>query len=80
LYTWPDRSTRWRRTGTVSRHFPTKQAVVEAVVLSRVDKLAELGRRLLDDDDAGEAFFGFFAAIARRKALPTRPLSNPWRR
>ena len=47
-------------TGTVSRHFPTKAALVEAVLLAVFERLDQEGRTLLAADDPGEAFFGFF--------------------
>jgi AcrR family transcriptional regulator len=50
-------------TGTVSRHFPTKEALFEAVFVSRVERLVALAGQLGEADDAGAAFFGFFAAV-----------------
>jgi AcrR family transcriptional regulator len=50
-------------TGTVSRHFPTKEALFEAVFLSRVERLAELGQALATAEGPGEAFFTFFADL-----------------
>lgn len=50
-------------TGTVSRHFPTKEALFEAVFVSRVERLVAMARQLSQDEDAGAAFFSFFAAI-----------------
>jgi AcrR family transcriptional regulator len=47
-------------TGTVSRHFPTKAALVEVVLLTVLDRLADEARALLTADDPGEAFFGYF--------------------
>jgi AcrR family transcriptional regulator len=44
-------------TGTVSRHFPTKQALYEAIVLERVGQLVAHARSLSESLDAGEAFF-----------------------
>jgi AcrR family transcriptional regulator len=47
--------------GTVYRHFPTKEALFEAVIIDRILALAaEVEERLAADADAGEAFFGFF--------------------
>jgi AcrR family transcriptional regulator len=58
--------------GTVYRHFPTKEALFEAVIVDRLLALAEdAERRLAGDDDPGEAFFGYFYALiedAERKA------------
>jgi AcrR family transcriptional regulator len=50
-------------TGTVSRHFPTKEALFEAVFVSRVERLVATARQLSEAEDAGAAFFSFFAAI-----------------
>jgi AcrR family transcriptional regulator len=45
---------------TVFRHFPTKTALLEAVLVRRFDRLREQAETLLDAADPGEAFFGFF--------------------
>lgn len=47
-------------TGTVSRHFPTKEMLFEAVLLNRVEAIAERAKSLLEADDPGAAFFDFF--------------------
>src|SRR3954471_16540460 len=41
--------------GTLYRHFPTRLDLVEAVLAGQIVELAELGRDLLDADDAFEA-------------------------
>ncbi|WP_280339026.1 TetR/AcrR family transcriptional regulator [Nocardia neocaledoniensis] len=43
--------------GTVHRHFPTKTALLEAVMQQRVDRLAALAAERLADPDPGAAFF-----------------------
>jgi AcrR family transcriptional regulator len=48
--------------GTVYRHFPTKEALFEAVILDRVRKLADHAETLTDGDP-GEAFFGFLQRV-----------------
>jgi len=49
--------------GTVYRHFPTKEALFEAVIADRLLALArDAEARLAADGDAGEEFFGFFFA------------------
>lgn len=49
--------------GTVYRHFPTKEALFEAVIADRLLVLAEDAEaRLASDGDPAEEFFGFFAA------------------
>jgi len=50
-------------TGTVSRHFPTKEALFEAVFVSRVERLCEIAQGLMRAEDATEAFFTFFAEV-----------------
>lgn len=45
---------------TVFRHFPTKAALVEAVLVRRFDRLREHAETLLGTADAGTAFFDFF--------------------
>jgi AcrR family transcriptional regulator len=46
--------------GTVFRHFPTKAALLEAVLTRRFDRLREQAGALLDAADPGQAFLGFF--------------------
>ncbi|MCP2167173.1 TetR/AcrR family transcriptional regulator [Goodfellowiella coeruleoviolacea] len=59
--------------GTVHRHFPTKRALVEAVVAARIDDLVAEADRLSARHEPGTAFFAFFAAavehIGFNKAL-----------
>jgi AcrR family transcriptional regulator len=62
-------------TGTVSRHFPTKEALFEAVFVSRVERITELGRSLGGAPDAGEAFFAFFAELVA-EGLANRGLAE----
>ena len=45
---------------TVFRHFPTKAALLEAVLTRRFDRLREQAEALLNAADPGEAFVGFF--------------------
>jgi AcrR family transcriptional regulator len=57
--------------GTVYRHFPTKEALFEAVTVARVRDLADYARGLADADDPGAAFAGFLdrlteEAVAKR--------------
>lgn len=55
-------------TGTVSRHFPTKESLFAAVFVSRVEWLVSLARELGEADQPGEAFFEFFAALVAEGA------------
>ncbi|MEV6931014.1 helix-turn-helix domain-containing protein [Dactylosporangium sp. NPDC051485] len=45
---------------TVFRHFPTKAALLQAVLVRRFDRLREQAEALLDTADPGAAFYGFF--------------------
>jgi AcrR family transcriptional regulator len=54
--------------GTVYRHFPTKEALFEAVVTARVQDLLADARARADAADPGAAFFGFLARIAAESA------------
>jgi AcrR family transcriptional regulator len=45
---------------TVFRHFPTKAALLEAVLVRRFDRLREQAEELLSAPDPGDAFAGFF--------------------
>ncbi len=45
--------------GTLYRHFPTKEDLVQAVVVSRVEALVDQARAFADSDDPAAAFFDF---------------------
>ena len=49
--------------GTLSRHFPTKEALFEAIVVGRMQQLVEFARAGAESDDPGAAFFGFLARM-----------------
>jgi AcrR family transcriptional regulator len=51
--------------GTVYRHFPTKDDLVEALAGARFERLAELANEALQMEDPGEAFEEFIRASAR---------------
>lgn len=53
--------------GTVFRHFPTKDVLLAAVVLDRIDGLALLARELLTAPDPGAALLEFMEAAAGRQ-------------
>jgi AcrR family transcriptional regulator len=59
--------------GTLYRHFPTKEALFEAVVHDRLRRLADEGAALGDDPDPGAAFFAFLGRLAA-EAAPKRDL------
>jgi AcrR family transcriptional regulator len=46
---------------TVFRHFPTKTALLRAVLIGRLEGLRDQARTLSHAAEPGEAFFGFFA-------------------
>jgi AcrR family transcriptional regulator len=50
--------------GTVHRHFPTKDALFEAVIADRLQGLTVAATELADAPDAGAAFFAFFHRMA----------------
>jgi AcrR family transcriptional regulator len=50
-------------TGTVSRHFPTKAALIDAVIYSLFENIVADARAALADDDPGGAFFAFFVRL-----------------
>lgn len=51
--------------GTVYRHFPTKDHLVEALAADRFERLAELAREALEKDEPWAAFEEFMRAAAR---------------
>ncbi len=52
-------------TGTLYRHFPTKEALFEAVVIGRVEDLVEEARRLIAGNDPETAFFKLFSKLVQ---------------
>lgn len=54
--------------GTVCRNFPTKQALVDAIITQHCESLLEEAYRALDEPDAGGAFWRFCAAMAEFQA------------
>ncbi|GIH19190.1 TetR/AcrR family transcriptional regulator [Rugosimonospora africana] len=54
--------------GTVFRHFPTKEALLEAVLVERFGRLAEEARSLAGAERAGPALFDFLARIVNQSA------------
>jgi AcrR family transcriptional regulator len=55
-------------TGTVSRHFPTKEALFQAVFLDRVERLADRASSLAGSADPGAAFVEFFSLLVAEGA------------
>ena len=52
--------------GTVYRHFPTKEALFEAIVTARLDALTETTRELAGGSDPSEAVFAFLREFGRQ--------------
>lgn len=50
--------------GTLYRHFPTKEALLEAIVVDRLGTLAEAARSYVEADDPGEALFSYLLRFA----------------
>lgn len=55
-------------TGTVSRHFPTKESLFEAIMLSRMEQLVQQADSPADGEEPGEAFFAFFSFMVEESA------------
>ena len=53
--------------GTVFRHFPTKDDLIAAIVLDRVEDLRTVGERLLTADDPGAALLEFLIAAGHQR-------------
>jgi AcrR family transcriptional regulator len=49
--------------GTLFRHFPTKEALLEAVFIGRLTRLGERATALSGSEEPGPAFFAFFALV-----------------
>ena len=54
--------------GTVFRHFPTKDDLIAAIVLDRIEDLRASGERLLTADDPGDALLEFLIAAGHTAA------------
>jgi AcrR family transcriptional regulator len=55
--------------GTLFRHFPTKDALIAAIVAQRMREAAARGRTLAEAQDPGAALFEFMDALAGRQQL-----------
>jgi AcrR family transcriptional regulator len=49
--------------GTVYRHFPTKEALFEAIATNRLQHLIDCAAAFADTEDPGHAFFAYLAAL-----------------
>lgn len=61
--------------GTVYRHFPTKEALFQAVIEARLTDLVADARARADSGDPGAAFFSFLARVGD-EAAHKRDLSD----
>ncbi|GAA5047755.1 TetR/AcrR family transcriptional regulator [Nocardia callitridis] len=61
--------------GTVYRHFPTKEALFEAAIVDRVERVIGHARELADADEPGQAFFDLLDRLQRDGAVK-RDLSD----
>ena len=59
--------------GTLYRHFPTKEALLEAILLARMEQVTEAARALAEGEDAGKAFFGLLALLGEEN-IPKKDL------
>jgi AcrR family transcriptional regulator len=50
--------------GTLYRHFPTKEALFEAIVVARLEQLLETARTQCDASDPGAALFAFLSEFS----------------
>jgi AcrR family transcriptional regulator len=55
-------------TGTVSRHFPTKEDLFAAILLDRMRQLVDQADAWTQAQDPGTAFFTFFTTVAQEGA------------
>jgi AcrR family transcriptional regulator len=60
--------------GTVYRHFPTKEALFQAVIESRMQRLVDDGHALLESEGPGEALFAFLRSIVLQWGATDRGL------
>jgi AcrR family transcriptional regulator len=55
-------------TGTLYRHFPTKEALFEAVLVAHMESLVRYGQELAGSDQPDEALFEFVGRLASEAA------------
>lgn len=55
--------------GTVHRHFPTKEALFEAVVVDHLRQLADEAEAALRAEDIGSVFFAFLLRMIREAGV-----------
>jgi AcrR family transcriptional regulator len=52
--------------GTVYRNFPTKEALFQAVVTQRIERIVDEAQALIQADDPADAFYGFLMWVVER--------------
>lgn len=52
--------------GTLYRHFPTKEALFEAIVIDRLESLVEMARSYAGAAEPGDALFSFLGQFAQQ--------------
>ena len=62
--------------GTVYRHFPTKEALFQAVIQDRMQRLIGDGYGLLESDGPGEALFTFLRSMVLQWGATNRGLAD----
>lgn len=60
--------------GTVYRHFPTKEALFQAVIAERIRGVVEEGRSLLAEADPADALFAFLRSMVLQWGAADRGL------
>jgi AcrR family transcriptional regulator len=55
--------------GTLYRHFPTKEALFEAIVTTRLAELVDSANRAAVSDDAGQALFTFLRTLGNQASM-----------
>ncbi|MEC3978850.1 TetR/AcrR family transcriptional regulator [Amycolatopsis sp. H20-H5] len=55
--------------GTVYRHFSSKEALFQAVVLERIEQFSQVARDLAASDSPGGVFFSFFEDVIKQASL-----------
>ena len=60
--------------GTVYRHFPTKEALFQAVIAERIRGVVEEGRTLLAEADPADALFAFLRSMVLQWGAADRGL------
>ena len=66
--------------GTLYRHFPTKEALFEAIVMTKLESMVEGAAAALDagsGEDPGEALFSFLQVLGGQ-ATENTTCSMPW--